>query len=219
MRGHDEIVKKLHGYHGIGRGIILSFHDKVLTKEEFILYFASLSFASWDKDKKANYGVVEITQEEIEWLLNVSSGYVSKLKKKLIEKGFWRIRENKKIEVVGFELTETSLLSKITKDKKIVDYQEYIAYKQNEFAQEQKSVAPKQTNSSKEKGNVQPQKFAHKQTVSPISDIRSYKDRYNLPRSEKEYEEIKKELNLSLLTIEDIKWIDLNFYEDPNVPS
>lgn len=219
MREPSEIIKKLNGYHGIGRGILLLLHKQILTKEEFILYEASLSFASWDKEKKASYGLTDLTQEEIEWLLDVSAGYVSKLKEGLIEKGFWRININKKIEVVGFELIETSLLSRITKNNKVVDYHNYIAHKQNEFASEQKLIAHKQTNISKENAPNQPQKFAHKQTVSSISDIGSYKDRCNSLRSDEEYEKIKEEMGFNSLTIEDMKWIDINVHENSNVNS
>ena len=219
MREPSDIIKKLHGYHGIGRGVLLLLHNQILTKEEFILYEASLFFASWDKEKKASYGVIDLTQEEIEWLLNVSAGYVSKLKEGLIEKGFWRINKNKRIEVVGFELIETSVLSRITKNNMVVDYYDYIAHKQNEFASEQKLIAHKQTNISKENAPNQPQKFAHKQTVSSISDISSYKDRCNSLKSEEEYEKIKEEMRLNSLTIEDIKWIDTNVHENPIVTS
>lgn len=219
MREPSDIIKKLHGYHGIGRGVLLLLHNQILTKEEFILYEASLFFASWDKEKKVSYGVIDLTQEEIEWLLNVSSGYVSKLKEGLIEKGFWRINKNKKIEVVGFELIETSVLSRITKNNMVVDYYDYIAHKQNEFASEQKLIARKQTNISKENAPNQPQKFAHKQTVSSISDISSYKDRCNSLRSDEEYEKIKEEMGFTSLTIEDMKWIDLNVHENPSVTS
>jgi len=219
MREPSDIIKKLHGYHGIGRGVLLLLHKQILTKEEFILYEASFSFASWDKEKKVSYGVIDLTQEEIEWLLNVSAGYVSKLKEGLIEKGFWRINKNKKIEVVGFELIETSVLSRITKNSKVVDYYDYIAHKQNEFASEQKLIAHKQTNISKENTDNQPQKFAHKQTVSSISDISSYKDRCNSLKSEEEYKKIKEEMGFSSLTIEDMKWIDTNVHENSTVSS
>jgi len=219
MREPNDIIKKLNGYHGIGRGVLLLLHNQILTKEEFILYEAILSFASWDKEKKVSYGVIDLTQEEIEWLLNVSSGYVSKLKEGLIEKGFWRINKNKKIEVVGFELIETSVLSRITKNNMVVDYYDYIAHKQNEFASEQKLIAHKQTNISKENAPNQLQKFAHKQTVSSISDISSYKDRCNSLRSDEEYEKIKKEMGFNSLTIEDMKWIDTNVHENSSVTS
>jgi len=219
MREPNDIIKKLNGYHGIGRGVLLLLHNQILTKEEFILYEAILSFASWDKEKKVSYGVIDLTQEEIEWLLNVSSGYVSKLKEGLIEKGFWRINKNKKIEVVGFELIETSVLSRITKNNMVVDYYDYIAHKQNEFASEQKLIAHKQTNISKENTDNQPQKFAHKQTVSSISDISSYKDRCNSLKSEEEYKKIKEEMGFSSLTIEDMKWIDTNVHENSTVSS
>ena len=41
------------------------------------------------------------------------------------------------------------------------------------------------------------------------SNIRTFKD----------YQEIKKEMGFTLLTEEDMKWIDENIYEDNNVPS
>lgn len=215
MKEPNEIINKLHGYHGIGRGIFLLLHNQILTKEEFILYVASFSFANWDKEKKSSYGTIDITQEEIEWLLNVSAGYVSKHKKKLIEKGFWRIKSNKKIEIVGFELVETSLLAKITKDNKIVDFQKYIAQKQKEFATEQKEFASKQISFPKGTTPNQPQKFAPEQTPSPISDLVSYKNRVISLRSDEEYQKIIEEYNYSLLSIDDMKWIDINVHEGP----
>ena len=38
-------------------------------------------------------------------------------------------------------------------------------------------------------------------------------------RSDEEYKTIKKENNFPFLTIEDMKWIDLNIHEAPNVRS
>ncbi|PIZ68288.1 hypothetical protein COY13_01505, partial [Candidatus Roizmanbacteria bacterium CG_4_10_14_0_2_um_filter_36_35] len=96
---------------------------------------------------------------------------------------------------------------------------DYIAHKQNEFASEQKLIAHKQTNISKENTDNQPQKFAHKQTVSSISDISSYKDRCNSLKSEEEYKKIKEEMGFSSLTIEDMKWIDTNVHENSTVSS
>jgi len=219
MRSNADLQKKLHGFHGIGRGILLLLQNGTLTNTEFLLYFASLIIATWDKDKKNSYGVIEITQEEIESIMHVSAGYVSKHKEKLIKSGFWRVTLSEKIEVVGFELIETSLLSKITKDNKIVDYQKYIAHKQTEFAAEQKVFAPEQTTSSKAIVLFQPQTFACEQTKPPISDLVSYKNSSSIVKSEEEYKTIKQENNFSFLTIEDMKLIDLNVHETPNVPS
>ena len=219
MRSNADLQKKLHGFHGIGRGILLLLHNRTLTTTEFLLYFASLIIATWDKDKKNSYGVIEITQEEIETIMHVSAGYVSKHKEKLIKSGFWRVTSSEKIEVIGFELIETSLLSKITKDNKIVDYQKYIAHKQTEFAAEQKVFAPEQTTLSKAIVLYQPQTFAVEQTKPPISDLVSYKNSSSIMKSEEEYKTIKEENIFSFLTIEDMKCIDLNVHETPNVHS
>ena len=169
MKEPHEIMKKLSGYVGVGRGILLLRHSRILSDEAYFLYTNCLYLTNWDKKKISSYGVIEITQEEIETIMHVSAGYVSKHKEKLIKSGFWRITLNEKIEVVGFELIETSLLSKITKDNKIVDYQKYIAHKQTEFAAEQKVFAQEQTTLSKAIVLFQPQTFAVEQTKSSIS--------------------------------------------------
>ena len=219
MKEPHEIMKKLSGYVGVGRGILLLRHSRILTDEAYFLYTNCLYLTSWDKKKISSYGVIDSTQEEIEWLIKLPAGCVSKHKKILIEKGFWRINANKKIEVVGFELIETSVLAKITKDNKIVDYQKYIAHKQTEFAAEQKVFAPEQTTLSKAIVLFQPQTFAVEQTKPPISDLVSYKYCSSIKKSEEEYKTIKQENNFSFLTVEDMKLIDFNVHETPNVPS
>ncbi len=219
MKEPDELLKKIYGYISLPKGILLLLRNKTLSKEEFILYLSSLILAVWDKNKEKSYGSMDLNKKEIEEILNFSKGFVSKFDKGLFKKGFWRMKPNKRIEIAGYNLTDTVFLKQIASKEKLIDPHKQIAFEQTEIANQQKEVAHKQQNLSIAKESNQDQKVADQQLSPSISDIRSYKDRYNLPRSEKEYEEIKKELNLSLLTTDDMKWIDLNVYEDPNVPS
>jgi hypothetical protein len=55
-------------------------------------------------------------------------------------------------------------------------------------------------------------------TVSK-SDLVSYKDKVIILRNDEEYKKIKEEISFRELSIDDMKWIDLNVYEDPNVSS
>ena len=78
MRSEKDLLKKLIGWYGTYRGRFLLLKNKVLTKEEFILYEASVAFADWDKDHTNTYGFLDLKQDEFEILLGVSDGFVSR---------------------------------------------------------------------------------------------------------------------------------------------
>lgn len=219
MREPNELLKKIYGYISLPKGILLLLRNKTLSKEEFILYLSSLIFAVWDKNKEKSYGSLDLSKKEIELILNFSKGFVSKFDKGLFKKGFWRLKENKRIEIAGYNLTDTVFLKQIASKEKLIDPHKQIAFEQTEIANQQKEVARKQQNLSIAKEPDQDQKVADQQLSSSISDISSYKDRYNSLKSEEEYKKIKEENPNSLLSIDDMKYIDLNVYEDPNVPS
>jgi hypothetical protein len=101
---------------------------------------------------------------------------------------------------VGFELIEISLLTEMTKKNLIIDLQKY-------FADQQIGVENSQ------------QKFANLQRTVSKSDLVSYKDKVIILRNDEEYKKIKEEISFKELSIDDMKWIDLNVYEDPNVSS
>jgi hypothetical protein len=56
MRSEKDLLKKLVGWYGTYRGRFLLLKNKVLTKEEFILYEAGVAFADWDKDLQIHTG-------------------------------------------------------------------------------------------------------------------------------------------------------------------
>lgn len=219
MRSEKDLLKKLIGWYGTYRGRFLLLKNKVLTKEEFILYEASVAFADWDKDHTNTYGFLDLKQDEFEVLLGVSDGFVSRYGTKLLDKGFWRKRQDGLIQVMGFELIEINLLNKITRKDLIVDIQKYIAILQNDVADPQQKNVNLQQNLTKGDGNKQAQKVADlQQTVSKSNSV-SYKDKCIILRSDEEYNKIKEEFAFSQLLVEDMKWIDINIHEDPNVPS
>jgi len=219
MRSEKELQKKLVGWHGAYRGKFLLIKNRILTKEEYILYDASIAFADWDKNHTNTYGSLDLKQDEFEVLLGVSDGFVSRYGKNLFTKGFWRKRKDNLIQVIGFELIEINLLNKITKKDLIVDMQKYIADLQTNVADPQQENANFQQNFSKEENINQPQKVADLQQVVSKSNLVSYKDKVIILRSDEEYKKIIEEFSFSQLSVEDMKWIDINVCEDPNVPS
>lgn len=192
METSTETIKRLYGYYALPRGRFLLLRDEILTKEEFLLYDASLAIADWDKkNHPATYGLLLLNQREIESLLGLSVGYVSRYGKKLIEKGFW-LPEKKGIRVIGFEMIEQKLLSKITKEVGIVDIQKQLAILQKPIAEVQKEVAELQELQPKDKGEFQGQEIADLQTPVTKSDVISYKDESKFSiRNNEEYQSIK----------------------------
>jgi len=137
----------------------------------------------------------------------------------VIKKKFWNKRDDGLIQVVGFELIEISLLTEMTKKNLIIDLQKYFADQQIGVENSQQKFANLQKSLSKEKGINQPQKFANLQRIVSKSDLVSYKDKVIILRNDEEYKKIKEEISFRELSIDDMKWIDLNVYEDPNVSS
>ena len=190
----NDLDNRLKGYYSVPRGRFLLLKNKVLSKEEMILYDASIAFADWDKNH-STYGQVLLTQEQIECLLGFGSGYVSRYGKSLISKGFWS-QVGKRIRVQGFDLIEQRLLKNLTKEVGIVDVQKHLANTQTQVAQIQTKVANLQTNSPKGNSESQPQSFADMQTQDTKSIQVSYKDEYKFGiKSDEEYQLVKSRVN------------------------
>lgn len=212
-------LKKMVGYYATPRGKYLLLMAKVLSKDEFILYDASITFADWDKEHVQTFGTLNLTQGEIEYLLGRSKGYVSRYSKGLFDKGFWTKRTDGRIEVAGFELIEPKLLREITKRDGIVNVQSYIANLQKSVADRQQPNAVLQTSATKDISAIQGQDVAELQPSSLKSDLSSFKG--NSLRSDEEYQRIWIEDfdSSPTFTPDDMKWIDLNVKENPAVPS
>src|SRR3989344_5064048 len=111
---YQALDNKYNGWYPTYRGRFLLLKNKVFSKEEYILYEASIAFADWDKEHKT-YGFLSLSQSEIENQIGASKGFVSRYGKVLINKGFWKKLENGIVQVIGFELIEIKLLKEITK--------------------------------------------------------------------------------------------------------
>ncbi|OGH39052.1 MAG: hypothetical protein A2905_00435 [Candidatus Levybacteria bacterium RIFCSPLOWO2_01_FULL_36_10] len=206
MRNKSQLLdNKYHGWYPTYRGKFLLLKNKVISKEAFILYEASVAFSDWDKEHKT-YGLLSLSQSEIESQLGFSKGYVSRYGGTLIEKGLWeKLPDN--IRVVGFELIEIKLLKEIVKKNKVVDLQKYLV-------ETQQLVANKGELDAKERACLSPQSVADLQQPLSKSDIGSFKDKYYIPRTDEEYERMWKEGNYQSLTPDDMKWLDNNISEN-----
>ena len=149
----------------------------------------------------------------------MSDGFVSRYGKNLFTKGFWRKRGDGLIQVMGFELIEIDLLNKITRKDLIVDIQKYVAVLQTKVADLQQKNANLQQNFSKGKDINQPQEVANLQQTVSKSNLVSYKDKGIILRTDEEYKKIKQEFPFCELSIDDMKWIDINVHENPTVIS
>ncbi len=219
MRSNTELQKKLRGFHAIPRDIISLLQKKILTKEEYFLYTSSLSYADWDEEKPSTYGSSDLTQTEIERLFGFSKGYVSKFSKGLFQKRFWQKQVDKRIKIIGFELTKQTILVKILQTETIIDVCKFIADKQIQIADQQQAFAKQQQNSSKENEVSQPQIVAKQQLSPAITVVVSCKNSSSNLKSDEEYIAINETGIFSTFEIENMKWIDLNVHETPNVRS
>jgi hypothetical protein len=179
MRNNVDVNKKLGGYYPTYRGKLLLLQTKKLTHQEYILYDASIILADWDKKHGDRYGVINLTQSAIEYVIGCSKGFVSRYGKGLYKKGFWVKDSYGRTRVVGFELIETGLLKTITKRDKVVNLQNYIVNKQSYDALLQQDIAVKQLKSSKEESTFQGKSVADLQPPRPISDLVSSKGKYS----------------------------------------
>lgn len=214
MRELIDLQPKLHGWHGTYRGRFLLLQRNVLTKEEFILYDASLSFSDWDKINHPKiYGSFDLTQQEIELLLGFSTGYVSKHSKKLLQLDLWQKRADGRIQVLGFKLIEIGLLKVITKQKLLVDPEIIFANSQSQFENLQNEITNKQVTSPKATEGNYPQTFANSQNPSAISDVVSYKDKSIVSPigiAFSETQSAKTDVEPIGLSEDDIEWINEN---------
>jgi len=217
MKPINLLAQKLKGYHRHFRGRFLLLKNKVLTEEEYILWDLSFStLADWDKQNHPdNYGTFNYTQEEIASLLGWHKTKVCRLSKSLFQKGFWIRQSDGKIRVVGYDILEN--LTEITKESGVVDLQEYVSKMQLENAEMKQEVPNSQPFSFKENINIQTQEVAKMQLSNAKAPLVSSKSKYRVLRTDEEYQKIWEEGNYTMLTIDDMKWIDKNIPENTQI--
>ena len=213
MKTSNQLTKRIKGYQRGFKGRFLLLKNRILTDEEFILLDLSFSvLADWDKKNHSdNYGTFSYTQEEIGFFLGWDKTKVCRWSNKLFKKNFWVKRLDNRIMVVGFDITEH--LTEITKEKGVVNLQEYISERQLDDVKMKQKIEKLQLNIPKENSIIRTQGVVKIQSLASKKPLVSSKGRFNTLKTDEEYQKIKKEGIYTLLTIDDMKWIDQNVFE------
>jgi len=149
-----------------------------LTDSEYRLWDLCVAVYDWDKKHTQTFGTLETTDRELASILGWSASKACRKRNSLIRKGLIEKTEIGTYKVVPVG-AETALLHQ-------------------GVAQTQQEIAPTQ-----EKGAD----LQQKQTQTADSSLVSYKDKYRLVRSDREYNRLSKDYSFST---EELKWIDQN---------
>jgi len=209
-------MNRLNGYDPHFRGRFLLLRRKLLSDSEFILWDLGFSaLAEWDRknhDPK-DYGSFNYQKTEIGYLLGWHKSKVSRKAEKLFSLGLW-VKKDNRVFINGFDIRDN--FAQISKDKKVIDLQEYFAILQPAVAEPQPSVADLQQQTSKGNGTVSPQSVAILQPSRPKAPLVSFKSEFKVIRTDEEYLKMWEE-NPNGLSVEDMRWIDTNIHENQNL--
>ena len=184
-------------------GILASYRDKFtllkekhLTDEEFIFYEYAIHLADFDDKHIGKFGTFpRLTNEKLGDGLGWKIDKTGRNFKSLIKKGFLKMRNDDRVEVIGFD---RYIPKNAFKQKKIAPYlQEVTAEVRSEYA--------KMLSKNEDLRNT---RLTSATKSSVISDIGSYKVNTLLLRSSEEYEAIVKELRFTGTDASDLEWID-----------
>lgn len=182
------LLKKLRGYQKAPRDRFELLINKVLNQEEFILYEFGIAITDWDIEHVETYGTFEATNKEIAMALGwKSDSTVSRHKKSLIKKGLFYIENSGLISPKDFDKWQ---LRKFLPAK----IHESPAHAQTQPANIQDSSSKMQENRGQEE----------------VYSLSFFKGNSSLLRKEEEYQKIYKEGGYTLLTPDDMRWIDEN---------
>lgn len=180
-----------------------------ITDEQFLLYCFCIHQADFDTNHKGKYGTFQLTNKQIAEDLGWSEDKVGRNLIGLLEKDILKRINRRTIEVVDYYRFVIKNALKRTKEKQEIVYlREKIAKLQPQPVKlrEQNAILRNKTTD-----------FASEDTT--ISDISSYKVDKVITRSFEDYRRIKEEGGYTMLTEEDMKWIDENVTEDLSIPS
>lgn len=149
-----------------------------LTDPEYRLWDLFTAVYDWDKTHTQSFGTIETTDRELAEVLKWSASKVCRNRVSLIKKGL---------------IEQTSIgVYKLLLEKLSAPLEQEVAQAKQEIAPTQQEVADLQ----------------QKQAYTADNSLVSYKDKYRLERSIKEYEGLARDF--PLLSIDDMKWIDEN---------
>lgn len=187
-------IKKLRGYQKAPRDRFLLLRDKKLTQEEFLVYEVGIDLTDWDGRHTETYGTFQATNREIAEILGwKSDSTVSRYRASLIKKGYFRLTPSSRLKALDFDKRQLRKPANM----------------QITRAEMQEEVAKMQTTSANIEEN---------RSENSVYSLVSSKGSVSL-RTDEEYQAIKEEMGYKELTVEDMKWIDQNVKENPNVPS
>ena len=186
---HNSINKKLRGYQKASRDRFLLLSNKTLTVEEFTLYELCIAVTDWDRSHET-FGTIHVTNKQLAYVMGWNSETTAgRHKNQLINKGFLINMGNGYFQVKDIEKWELRSKEHAKTDVNNADLHNHNA----EIGSEDAEIDDNQ---------------GKKNDYSLISSKGSIK----FLRSDSEYEEIKNSGQFGSMTIDDMKWIDLNVY-------
>lgn len=220
---------RLRGWYKGFRGTFLLLKNKVLTPQEFVLWYLSFSvLADWDTapSRSDTFGSFPQNNKEISYFLACDPSSVSRNSQKLFKLGLWKKRDDGRTEVCGLEITK--LLTKMS-HKHIVNLQDFIANPHIYDAYLNNKNETLHTNSVKENDTSYPKSdadlhppFSKEPLISSKDEsIVSFKKKVYVTgkaRSNEEYRRMYEENPSQSLPPDDMKWIDENVGEWKEVP-
>lgn len=184
----NPLFKKLNGFQKAPKDRFLLLTKGILTSEEFVVYELGLAITDWDRDHDEDvYGKFQATNKQIAEVCGwKSDSQVSRIKKKLIEKGYF-IRDEEQLRVKDFEKWQL-------RKKGFANTQEHSVKLQPVVANMQEDLANTQ--------DIQDQN-----AIYPLS---SYKDDLGLARTDADYQSFVNSGQHGSMTIDEMRWIDEN---------
>lgn len=190
-------------------GVLASYREKFLflkegclTDEEFILYEYCIHQADFNENHIGKFGRFEMTNKEIGFALLCSEDKVGRCLRKLLEKGLLKRVNRRRIEVVDFYRYLPKNAYKRIKTKEELSYMQTII------------ANIKSENAELRKVNAKLRKTMSFLALDshPVSDTISSKLTPLIYDASKDY--TKEQGKYSLLTADDMQWIDQNVREE-----
>lgn len=102
--GRNTLYKKLNGFQKAPRNRFKFLLEKILSHEELLLYELGIAITDWDINHKDTYGSFQASNQELAEILGWRSDTTAgRHKNSLIEKKFFKIRDDKRIAPWKFE--------------------------------------------------------------------------------------------------------------------
>jgi hypothetical protein len=209
----DTIIKRLNGYDRHFKGRFLLLKDKILSDSEYIFWDLCYSvLADWDKDHGEKYGTFKYSLNEAGSLIGWDKTKVHRARKSLISKGFLEKLLNGRIRVSGYEIREN--LTQLSKTQKLIDLKKYLSGLKYGFSNIEHVVLNPKPFSTKGFTGNRTQTVSEVKQANPKASLGSYKVNSVPLRSNEEYEELSKELNIPP---QDLKDMDESIYETTGI--